>query len=704
MKLTFDSASIFLDGKRKFLVSGEFHYFRVPREDWRRRMELLKEAGGNCLATYVPWLIHEPEEGTIAFGDRPERDLAAFLGIAQEAGLAVIVRPGPYQYSELVNDGLPGWLVSNYPNLRAKKADGGDIRRSSVSYMHPLFLEKARRYFRAFADTVRPFLSENGGPVVLVQLDNELSGIHIWFHGEDYNPETFGFGREDGRYPAWLRGKYGDVNRLNAAYGTSWGSFSEARPLPCDGRTPEAARSARDYRLCYLAQVAEYMRTLKGWLREDGIESPLCHNAANPAMNTYFREALRDLGPDFLLGSDHYYTLGQRWDQENPTPSYLFSMQFSCDTMRAMGNPPVVFEMPGGSPSDMPPILVNDLLAAYMANLAMGMKGLNYYVFTGGPNFPGTGSTCDIYDYNALVRADGSKNETYAAAKAFGELLRGHGELLESERFASVQIGVEFDAFRGACGLSPDPDAPNADEAREFAKRGLLYSLHCSRYSARHVDLEQPLDTSRPLLVAAMGMMSEAAQRRVADFVQAGGDLVIAPCVPRHDLDLNPCTLLADALGVPPVSTNVETGPVLEMGGLRIYQLSPKGVFAQLPDGVEPIVKDPSTGAVLGCMRHVGQGRVVALSFTWHAALFSQSVMLEKILGMLGAEPSVASSNRNVFTVRHDLRDGGTGVFALNLHASPQTTELTVFRRGGKPAATLPLSLRAMEVRYERLP
>ena len=703
MKLAFDSTGILLDGRREFLVSGEFHYFRVPHGDWRRRMELLKEAGGNCLATYVPWLIHEPVEGRIVFGDRPERDLAAFLRTAREAGLAVIVRPGPYQYSELVNDGLPNWLFANYPELRAKKADGGDIRRGSVSYMHPHFLEKARRYFRAFADVVRPFLSENGGPVVLLQLDNELAGIHLWFGGEDYNPETFGFGREDGRYPAWLRAKYGDVARLNAAYGTSWRSFAEARPLPRDARTPEAARSARDYRLCYLAQIAEYLRTLKGWLREDGIREPVCHNAANPAMNTFFREALRDLGPDFLLGSDHYYNLNQKWGQENPTPEYLFTTQLSCDTMRAMGNPPVVFEMPGGSPSDMPPILGNDLLAAYMANLAMGMRGLNYYVFTGGPNFPGTGATCDVYDYNALVHADGSLNETYAAAKTFGNFLREHRELLEAERFASVQIGVEFDAYRGACGLSPDPDAPGAADAWEFAQRGLLYSLHCSRYSARHIDLEQPIDPSRPLLVAAMGMMSATAQRRVADFVQAGGSLVIAPCVPRRDLDLNPCAILADALGLPPIRHAEETGQVLEMDGLRLYQLSPRGVFGPLPPDAEPIVEDPSTGAVLGCLRQVGKGRVVALTFTWNAVLFSQSVMLEKILGRLGAEPSVASSNRNVFTARHDLPDGGTGVFALNLHASPQATELTVFR-GGHPVATRSLSLGAMEVRYERMP
>ena len=126
MKLTHDPTSLFFDGERRFLLSGEFHYFRVPADDWRRRMRLFKSAGGNMLASYVPWCVHEPEEGRIVFGDRPERDLAAFLRTAAEEGLPVLLRPGPYAYSELVCNGLPLWLERDHPALRWKRADGSD--------------------------------------------------------------------------------------------------------------------------------------------------------------------------------------------------------------------------------------------------------------------------------------------------------------------------------------------------------------------------------------------------------------------------------------------------------------------------------------------------------------------------------------------------------------------------------------------------
>jgi beta-galactosidase len=114
--VSFDSLCYRLDGRRHYVYSGEFHYFRVPRRDWGKRMRLLKAAGGNALATYIPWMIHEPQEGDFRFSGAKHLALEAFLDKAAEMELHVIARPGPYQYSELAYAGLPGWLCENYPN------------------------------------------------------------------------------------------------------------------------------------------------------------------------------------------------------------------------------------------------------------------------------------------------------------------------------------------------------------------------------------------------------------------------------------------------------------------------------------------------------------------------------------------------------------------------------------------------------------
>jgi len=163
-------------GKPTFLVSGEFHYFRVPKSDWERRLKLFKEAGGNSIATYIPWILHEPTEGDIRFGDQPYRDLDGFLTLCRELEIYVTARPGPYQYSEMLFDGLPGWLCENYPEILARNVKGEAFRKSSVSYLHPLFLKKARTWFSKVAPVIAKHTVSRGGAVVFAQFDNELMG------------------------------------------------------------------------------------------------------------------------------------------------------------------------------------------------------------------------------------------------------------------------------------------------------------------------------------------------------------------------------------------------------------------------------------------------------------------------------------------------------------------------------------------------
>jgi beta-galactosidase len=355
--ITFDKRCYSIDGSPVYLYSGEFHYFRVPREDWRTRMRLFREAGGNCIATYIPWLIHEPAEGHILFGDEPYRDLEGFLQTARDEGLYVIARPGPYQYSELKYDGLPGWLCENYPQLRAHTLDGKAFRTSSISYLHPLFIAKVRRWFDVVCPIVARYTVSRGGPVAFTQIDNEMTGIHTWFGSLDYNAETMGFGRADGRYTTFLRRRFGDrfsgIDALNRAYGTRFSSFEEARPiLPASIAAAGDIRRAKDYFDFYLGTIAEYSQTLVGMMRAHGIDTPIVHNSANPGMNAHFLETASALGDQFLLGSDHYYNLDQNWSQNNPTPQYAVNVFCSNEMLRLMGYPPTVFELPGGSLAD----------------------------------------------------------------------------------------------------------------------------------------------------------------------------------------------------------------------------------------------------------------------------------------------------------------------------------------------------------------
>ena len=106
-QLTYDQSQFYMDGKPFLVWSGTIHYFRVPREYWRDRLLKLKECGFNTVETYTCWNLHEPEEGKFDFSGM--LDIEAFLQTAQELGLYVILRPGPYICAEWDFGGLPGY-------------------------------------------------------------------------------------------------------------------------------------------------------------------------------------------------------------------------------------------------------------------------------------------------------------------------------------------------------------------------------------------------------------------------------------------------------------------------------------------------------------------------------------------------------------------------------------------------------------------
>ena len=101
-----------LDGKALQIISGEMHYARIPREYWRERLRMAKAMGLNAVTTYVFWNVHEPRPGVYDFAGN--HDVAEFVREAQQEGLFVILRPGPYACAEWDFGGFPAWLLKDH--------------------------------------------------------------------------------------------------------------------------------------------------------------------------------------------------------------------------------------------------------------------------------------------------------------------------------------------------------------------------------------------------------------------------------------------------------------------------------------------------------------------------------------------------------------------------------------------------------------
>ena len=147
----------YLNDQPMKIISGSIHYFRVVPAYWRDRLEKLRLMGCNTVETYVPWNMHEPQEGKFDFSDN--LDLRRFIQLAQEVGLYVILRPAPYICAEWEFGGLPYWLLKD-PFMK-------------ISFDYQPFMEKIARYFTQLFSQVSDLQITQEGPILMMQVENE---------------------------------------------------------------------------------------------------------------------------------------------------------------------------------------------------------------------------------------------------------------------------------------------------------------------------------------------------------------------------------------------------------------------------------------------------------------------------------------------------------------------------------------------------
>ncbi len=153
-----------LDGQRLQIRCGEVHAARVPQEYWRHRLKMARAMGLNTVCAYLFWNMHEPKPGEFNFTG--QADIAEFCRIAQQEGLWVILRPGPYACAEWEMGGFPWWLL---------KDDGIQLRTRDPHYMSAV-----KDYFTQVGRVLAPLQITHGGPILMVQVENEYG-----FYGKD---------------------------------------------------------------------------------------------------------------------------------------------------------------------------------------------------------------------------------------------------------------------------------------------------------------------------------------------------------------------------------------------------------------------------------------------------------------------------------------------------------------------------------------
>jgi len=614
----------------RFLLSGEFHYFRVERARWARALELARQAGLDTVSIYVPWNWHQPAPGPggldMAGATSPERDLFGALDAIAAAGLRCVLRPGPFITAEWRNGGIPDWLLEGHPEIHALDHTGRPAGHAypAITYAHPAYQEHAAAWLRAVihATRGRGYLGggDPGGPVVSLQLDDEPSYWQQLAHplAVDYNPLLVTPGAAPSAYGRWLLERYGDLAAVGAAHGTAYRAAAELAPPRAAMRALAELPSFLDWLDFKLDQINQHVAFLYQVVREAGIELPLSmlHPYLLPLSAAKFADFARKHRLDLQLTNECYLSLFAA----TATAEQKIGAVLACHETYRMWcgptqGPPVTMELQGSNATFLTPASMELL---YALTVARGIKGINWYMLVGGANPPGfEGLTGSEYDIDAPISADGRVRPHYRTIAKLTRIVRAaEAEIAAAEPLRDVWLGCYGPYERAALSAADAVlDVRAITETFNYGDIGqsdagsLAVLLALTGVSFGCTDLERAAPASAALpwtaslrsparsdggLAAAaqlwapgVAFMDERTQHALSGYVAGGGHLVLLPGVPALDEHARPCTLLQDFIWD---GANPSANPFPSLGGPPEVSLSTsEGPASGLSTGPGPL-------------------------------------------------------------------------------------------------------------------
>ena len=670
-----------LDDKPLFIHSGEFHYFRTPADQWAHRLSLLRAAGFNTVAAYIPWLWHqpEPEVSDLDGHTHPMRNLAGFLDLAADMGLFIIARPGPYIMAETINEGIPLWVFSQYPQAAFVAQDGRT--HNVASYLHPDFLTCVEGWYRAVFGVLAPRQVTRGGKILLIQLDNEMGMVQWVRNIVDTNPDTLT------RFAAYLRATYGE--RLSERFpdGASPEFLREQIMRP---RPPHAALVLEDYRRFYRTYLREYAAWLWERAKAHGMETPPVaniHGFANggktfpiglsqliDVMTIDGMISATDVYPQFIgEGNFHQLLLVNEMTKALQNPQQpLFSIEF-----QAGGNQ----DFSGAQTS------FYDLHARLC--ISCGMRAINHYLFFDGENHPIL-SPVKRHDWGHPVRKDGTTRRHYARYPRLSQTLAAYGPALTLARPKTVTtIGFMLDDF-----MTEVNNAFTEEQTRilthqretvlfDFIARGL--ALTHRPFNALELSRASLDPGETPTLWVMMERQCDAdVQQKLIEYVHAGGQLISVGRMCLEDFAHQPCTLLKDALRI----GHVQGGHPFQPETIRAfgYEDVPASFVEAYAGQFDEVFATRSDGGATGFVQSLGKGRVMAFGAALPANTLDDLDILHRMADRMDCAPLFTLSDWA--DVR--LLEGPSGdfLFVNNYQDDPIETTISsagVVLLGGHP-------------------
>ncbi len=628
MSFKIENEQFILNDKKVFLNSGEIHYFRIKRATWDIHLKAAKEAGLDVVSSYVPWAWHEATEGIFDFDGNscPERDLTSWISLCEANGLKCILKPGPFILAEYRGAGLPDWFMEKHgQEVKMHNSQGTIVQSDGVSLFHPVFLEKVTAWYDAIMPFIRDRQISRGGPVIMMQVCNEI-GVFSWLaHQADYS-ETV---RQ--KYIAYLKKNFTGPEEINRLWETDYDSFDQIG-LPPDGRDPytSVADRGRDFEWhrFWRTYYGDYLRMLTRMIRDRGVDLQLYHNLPGWIygngyefpVNITMYEDLFDDRSEIIFGIDHI--------PEFVSYRNLHDDRIINDITHAMqGHKPLfAAEFQCGSREYHVVTNSREMELFYKASIAHGLKGWNYYMFSQGKNPRQKGySGSTFYWFNPLTH-DGEKTNVFPLVKRMNQLVKtAENVILNADRKAEICVlfyphyyATELERPMGStCQIRFD----YSKIRRSAYFDGILKVLQVLNADFDMADLSKneadKLAKYKQIWVFATDEMNASDQQKLVDYTRNGGRLIIFPSLPDRQMNGQACTILRDALNIHPIDYEVIDSPLIDiLGHEDIKCANPQAVYDENDLSPAEVIARNVNGHVCGFTKILGKGNVIHLG-TW---------------------------------------------------------------------------------------
>ncbi|KMJ58897.1 glycosyl hydrolase [Bacillus sp. LL01] len=656
---------IVIDGKPVLLMCGEIHYYRLERKDWQDRIDKLKDAGCNAVATYIPWLCHEPVEGQMDLHGhtRPELDLGAFIDLCAENNLYFFARPGPFIMAEMKNEGIPHWVSEKHPEIIPVGWDGIAATTPTLDYLAPNFLRETKKWYEEVMAVIAPRLHTNGGNIIGVQLDNEIGMLSWVSNCPDLTEQLLV------DFVKWLQTQY-EASELSARYPFN---LQDATERVTGIRSPKEAYAAelmRDLGHYMRDRFARYVAILREYAEGFGVKDvPFIvniHGTGGGRGLTYpigisqlYESFTQEDG--YLSGSDIYfgdldmatfqdlYLINGFMDAVHNPNQPLTSVEFNCGD----GN---FGETYGGR---------YDVSAADFKTrmcVAQGNRLINYYLFTGGYNYKmdeaagdGNGriaSTGERHGFAAPINPEGKLNYTFPrmarsikTMMAVGDKLAAMDEDRDSVAFAFIpdyyMTEYRYPESTKMREIVDNITMHRGAGAWEIVARAMLLASY--RFSSVDVqNKELDPEVTKALVLPSARYMDRGVQQKLVQYLHSGGGILLYGEVPTFDMEGKPFTALADALDVKPLEVTFNKhGHFMSLtaDGWAAQRPEIRTYFTQkfeLGSNAEAIMRVTESDDVCGFDAKVGDGRAIVLATAYRCDIDLFKTSLKRLGAVAG--------------------------------------------------------------------